>query len=125
MKLSRISLNGVWLPLEKPTSSIRIASRRRLRFLEYLADQTLGETVIPFSMNDGAVSLCLAMRRDNLALRSLKRKIFTVYRTNGGGILITHPTNEKEPHNMKFSSLDDVDYKASDSTSLVQGKGAR
>lgn len=76
-------------------------------------------------MNDGAVSLCLATRRDSLALRSLKRKIFTVYSTNGGGILITHPTNEKEPHNRKFSDLDDADYKVSDSASLVQGKGAR
>ena len=41
----------------------------------------------------------------NLALQSLKRKIFTVHMTNGVSVLITHPTNEKEPDNMKFSSF--------------------
>lgn len=94
MKLSRISFKLNKNSFEKTAAISEVSS----------ADQTLGETVIPFSMNDGAVSLCLATRRDSLALRSLKRKIFTVYSTNGGGILITHPTNEKEPRNMKFSA---------------------
>lgn len=52
---------------------------------------------------------------------NLERKILPVYSTSGGGVLITHPINEKEPHYMKFSPLDDADYKVSDSTEREQG----